>query len=113
MYFIVARIFVVFPRIKCSLIGTSNFNVSRKFDINCTFTLFLAGFQTCVSKRDASSIRRITVLYLQIFAEAHVLRTTGKIACSLDQTQSNYSDKLTQLDFRGKKLKSGLAAKHR
>ena len=36
----------------------------------------------------------------RFFAEAHILFTIGKITCSLDQTQSNYLDKLTQLDFK-------------
>ena len=34
-------------------------------------------------------------------------------ASSLDQTRSNYSDKLTQLDVKQRKMISGLAAKHR
>ena len=36
-----------------------------------------------------------------------------KIACSLDQIQSNYSDNLMQLDFKQMKMISELAAKHR
>ena len=35
----------------------------------------------------------------RFFADAHVLPTTVKVACSLDQIQSNYSFKLMQLDF--------------
>ena len=52
-------------------------------------------------------------MFTEFFAEAHVLRTTVKVACSLDQIQSNYSDKLTQLDFKRTKMISKLAAKHR
>ena len=39
-------------------------------------------------------------MFTDFFAEAHVLHTTGKIACSLDQSQSNYSEKFMQLDFK-------------
>ena len=46
--------------------------------------------------------RRIKFDYYvyRFFTEAHVLHTAGKTAYSLDQTRSNYSNKLTQLDCK-------------
>ena len=58
-------------------------------------------------------MNKVWLLCLQIFCWSHVLLTTVKSACSLDQIQSNYSDKLMQLDFKRTKMISELAAKHR
>ena len=51
-------------------------------------------------------------MFTDFFSEADVLCTRVKAACSLDQIQSDFSHKLTQLDFKRTKMISELAAKH-